>query len=110
MAFDGRLEKRQAVRQLHGFNEVVASETKYIGPGDYFHPYFMPEMSAGAGEYLTDRLMVKPSTLSNETGNAPSFVPRTILCIQTWRQSRTFYESTSVNPVLAKSRTTSARP
>jgi len=42
----GDYEKRQGL-QLHGFDQVVASETKYIGPGDYFHPYFfMPEMPA----------------------------------------------------------------
>ena len=54
----GDYEKRRGAPQLHGFNEVIASETKYIGPGDYFHPYFfMPEMPAREpGEYLTDRL------------------------------------------------------
>ncbi len=54
----GDYEKRRGAPQLHGFDQVIASETKYIGPGDYFHPYFfMPEMPAREpGEYLTDRL------------------------------------------------------
>lgn len=54
----GDYEKHQGAPQLHGFDEVIASERKYIGPGDYFHPYFfMPEMPAREpGEYLTDRL------------------------------------------------------
>jgi arylsulfatase A-like enzyme len=42
----------------HGFDEVLLSETRYIGPGDYFHPYdFMPEVAARHdGEYLVDRM------------------------------------------------------
>jgi arylsulfatase A len=53
--------------QLHGWDEVIASETVYIGPGDYFHPYFFlpglpqrePEFTGrkpDEPEYLTDRL------------------------------------------------------
>lgn len=54
----GDYEKRRGAPQLHGFDQIIASETKYIGPGDYFHPYFfMPELPAREpGEYLTDRL------------------------------------------------------
>ncbi len=54
----GDYEKNRGAPQLHGFDEVIASEKKYIGDGDYFHPYFfLPEMPAREpGEYLTDRL------------------------------------------------------
>jgi len=54
----GDYEKNRGAPQLHGFDEVIASEKKYIGDGDYFHPYFfMPDMPAREpGEYLTDRL------------------------------------------------------
>jgi arylsulfatase A-like enzyme len=43
---------------LHGFDEVICSETRYIGAGSYFYPYaFMPQVQARQeGEYLTDRL------------------------------------------------------
>lgn len=53
--------------QLHGWDEITASETKYIAGGDYFYPYFfMPELlekspeftgrEPDEPEYLTDRL------------------------------------------------------
>ena len=43
---------------LHGFREVLCSETRGIGGGSYFHPYhFNPAVQARTkGEYLTDRL------------------------------------------------------
>lgn len=43
---------------LHGFDEVICSETLYIADGDYFAPYkFMPQVKPLAdSEYLTDRL------------------------------------------------------
>ncbi|MEJ5993373.1 sulfatase [Pedobacter sp. Du54] len=43
--------------QAHGFNEVIASETKYIADGDYFFPYDkIATLAEGeSGEYLTDR-------------------------------------------------------
>lgn len=49
---------RRGDPKLHGFDEVICSETRYIGGGSYFHPYaFMPEVQARQeGEYLTDRL------------------------------------------------------
>jgi arylsulfatase A-like enzyme len=42
----------------HGFDQVRCSESSYIGPGDYFHPYnHMKEVPARReNEYLTDRL------------------------------------------------------
>ena len=54
----GDYQKRRGAPQLHGFDEVIVSETQYIGPGDYFHPYFfMPDVPARESpEYLTDRL------------------------------------------------------
>ncbi|MCD6051065.1 MAG: sulfatase [Verrucomicrobia bacterium] len=44
--------------QKHGWDEVICSETTYIGPGYYFPPYkHMPEEKVLPGkEYLTDRL------------------------------------------------------
>ncbi len=54
----GDYRQRKGDPRLHGFDDVTCSESKYIGPGDYFHPYaHMPEVEARRpGEYLTDRL------------------------------------------------------
>ncbi|HPD31811.1 MAG TPA: DUF1961 family protein [Phycisphaerae bacterium] len=52
---DYRLKRGEP--SLHGFDEVICSETRYIGAGSYFAPYlFMPEVTGPRGEYLTDRL------------------------------------------------------
>ena len=50
--------ENKGAASLHGFDEVLCSETSGIGGGDYVHPYrFMPALPARAeGEYLTDRL------------------------------------------------------
>lgn len=54
----GDYRQRKGDPKLHGFDEVICSESRYIGPGDYFHPYaHMPEVEARRpDEYLTDRL------------------------------------------------------
>ncbi|MGQ9651094.1 MAG: DUF1961 family protein [Phycisphaerae bacterium] len=53
----GNYRLKRGEPSLNGFDEVICSETRYIGPGSYFAPYqFMPEVTAPKGEYLTDRL------------------------------------------------------
>jgi arylsulfatase A-like enzyme len=54
----GDYRTRKGDPKLHGFHEVICSESRGIGGGAYFHPYkFMPEVEARRkGEYLTDRL------------------------------------------------------
>ncbi len=53
----GDYKRKRGEPSLHGFDEAICSETRYIGPGSYFAPYqFMPEVQAPKGEYLTDRL------------------------------------------------------
>ena len=54
----GDYAKRKGDPARHGFDEVICSETLYIGAGDYFAPYrFMPDVEPLAeNEYLTDRL------------------------------------------------------
>ncbi|AXK34005.1 DUF4976 domain-containing protein [Streptomyces armeniacus] len=56
--YDGPVRDRPGNPWSHGFDEVIASEQKYIAGGDYFHPYFMlPDLPAREeNEYLTDRL------------------------------------------------------
>ncbi|MBI4909561.1 MAG: sulfatase [Acidobacteria bacterium] len=60
----------------HGFQKVVCSETKYIGPGDYFYPYgHMPEVAARRhGEYLTDRLYDEAVDFIRESAAKPFFL------------------------------------
>lgn len=43
--------------KLHGFDEVIGSETKYIADGDYFFPYDKIDtyVEGVKNEYLTDR-------------------------------------------------------
>ncbi len=54
----GDYDRRRGEPNLHGWDEVIASETRYIAGGAYFHPYFfMPGLPAREpNEYLTDRL------------------------------------------------------
>lgn len=79
----GDYSRRRGDPSRHGFDEVIASETRYIGGGDYFYPYkHLPELEepkvgtapgegsqaershargsqreeAQRGEFLTDRL------------------------------------------------------
>jgi len=50
--------RNEGAPHLHGFDEVICSETGGIGGGDYWHPYrHMPRVKARRkGEFLTDRL------------------------------------------------------
>ena len=54
----GDYKTRKGDPKLHGFKEVICSESSYIGPGYYFPPYqHMKEVEPRTpGEYLTDRL------------------------------------------------------
>lgn len=56
--YSGPYRERPGNPYAHGFDEVIASEQRYIGDGDYFHPYsFIPDLPAREpGEHLTDRL------------------------------------------------------
>lgn len=54
----GDYRTRKGDPKLHGFKQVICSESSYIGPGYYFPPYqHMKEIQPRTpGEYLTDRL------------------------------------------------------
>lgn len=54
----GDYDKKRGAPDMHGWNEVIGSETRYIAGGAYYHPYFfMPGLAARSeNEYLTDRL------------------------------------------------------
>jgi len=54
----GDYKKRKGDPKLHGFAEVICSETQYIGGGYYFPPYkHMPQVKPRTpDEYLVDRV------------------------------------------------------
>jgi len=56
--YSGPYRQRRGNAYAHGFDDVLLSEEKYIGSGDYFFPYrFLPSVKHGEpGEYLTDRI------------------------------------------------------
>ncbi len=73
----GDYKARRGDPKLHGFDEVICSETSYIGPGYYWHPY---QHLAGLparrpGEYLTDRLNQEAvEFIARNAGTRPFFL------------------------------------
>ncbi len=74
--YSGPYADRPGNPYAHGFDEVVASEHRYIGGGDYFHPYFfMPDLPAREpDEYLTDRLATEAVDFITRHRDEPFFV------------------------------------
>ncbi|SEG91690.1 Arylsulfatase A [Thermomonospora echinospora] len=74
--YSGPYTDRLGNPYAHGFNEVIASERKYIADGDYFHPYsFMPDLPAREpGEYLTDRLAAEAVDFITRHRDEPFFL------------------------------------
>lgn len=84
--YEAGADKRGLGRpQLHGWDEIIASETVYIGPGDYFYPYFfLPELKErepeftgrkpDQPEYLTDRLNAEAVDFINRNKEQPFFL------------------------------------
>lgn len=62
--------------QAHGFDDVIASETKYIADGDYFFPYDKnATLTEGAtDEYLTDRQSKEAVKFIEQHKNKPFFL------------------------------------
>ena len=74
--YSGPHAERDGSPQRHGFDQVSLSETRYIGPGDYFHPYaFMPAVPARwENEYLTDRLNAEAADFIAAHADRPFFL------------------------------------
>jgi len=72
----GDYATRKGDPKLHGFDEVVCSETQYIGGGDYFHPYqHLPGVPARMeNEYLTDRLSLEAMDFITRHKGEPFFL------------------------------------
>jgi len=73
----GNYEERRGSPDKHGWDEVICSETSYIGGGDYFHPYAhisnLP-IRLGDGEYLTDRLDLEACDFIRRHKDKPFFL------------------------------------
>lgn len=72
----GDYRKRRGDPKLHGFEEVICSEDRYIGPGYYFHPYdHLPGLEARLeDEYLTDRLNLEAVDFITRHKDEPFFL------------------------------------
>lgn len=62
--------------KAHGFDEVIGTETKYIGPGDYTFPYeYISTFTTGEkDEHLTDRQSTEVSKFIERNQKKPFFV------------------------------------
>jgi arylsulfatase A-like enzyme len=72
----GDYGKRPGDPALHGFKNVICSESAYIGPGYYFHPYkHLPGLAArNPGEYLTDRMNQEAVDFISANASRPFFL------------------------------------
>lgn len=73
----GNYEAAKGSPDKHGWDEVMASENKYIGGGSYFHPYkHIAGLPAklGEGEYLTDRLNLEACDFITRNKETPFFL------------------------------------
>ena len=73
----GDYAQRPGDPKLHGFDEVLCSESQYIGPGYYYPPYqHMPEVQPrlGPNEYLVDRLNLEAVEFIERRKDGPFFL------------------------------------
>lgn len=72
----GDYKLRKGDPKLHGFGEVICSETSYIGPGYYWYPYqhLQGLPSRAPGEYLTDRLNQEAVDFIGRNSKQPFFL------------------------------------
>jgi arylsulfatase A len=73
----GNYQAAKGSPDKHGWDEVIASETDYIGGGDYFYPYkHISGLPArlGDNEYLTDRLSLEACDFITRHHRKPFFL------------------------------------
>jgi len=72
----GDYRKRKGAPKLHGFTEVICSETQYIGGGYYFPPYkHMPQVKPRTpDEYLVDRVNQEAVEFIERNKDEPFFL------------------------------------
>lgn len=73
---DTDFEKNTCGPKAHGFDEVIGTESKYIGDGDYFFPYDKIEgyQTGAKDEYLTDRQCADAADFINRNKTTPFFL------------------------------------
>jgi arylsulfatase A-like enzyme len=81
----GDYRARKGDPRLHGFSEVICSETKYIGPGYYFPPYkHMPQAEPRTPrEYLVDRLNQEAVEFIERNKDRPFFLYKSHYAVHT---------------------------
>ncbi len=83
---DTKFDNPKGNAAQHGFHEVIGTETKYIGDGDYFYPYVMNEnLNADGydGEYLTDRQCKEAVSFIDRNQKSPFFLYLTFYSVHT---------------------------
>ena len=71
----GDYAARRGDPRKHGYDEVMCSETRYIGGGDYFAPYeHLPEVEGPEGEFLPDRLGREAADFIARHSDGPFFL------------------------------------
>ncbi len=87
--YSGRYRSRRANPFQLGFDEVRASESRYIADGDYVAPYsFMPGLAAPRGEYLTDRLAREATGYITRHRDRPFFLHVSNFAVHTRLQAK----------------------
>ncbi|MFN8190140.1 MAG: sulfatase [Nocardioidaceae bacterium] len=73
--YSGPYRKRLGNPFVHGFDDVLLSEEKYIDQGDMFFPYrFMPSVRGRTPRYLTDRIARESAGWITEHADEPFFM------------------------------------
>lgn len=74
--YSGPYRRRRGNPYVHGFDDVLLSEEKYIGHSDYLFPYrFLPSVTRGdRREYLTDRIGDTAARWIGRNADAPFFL------------------------------------
>ena len=83
---DTKFDNPKGNAAQHGFHEVIGTETKYIGDGDYFFPYEMNSTlnaTGKDGEYLTDRQCEEATQFIERNKENPFFLYLTFYSVHT---------------------------
>lgn len=88
--YHGAYRSRPGNPYAHGFDEVIASERRYIGGGDYFYPYaHLPGLPKRVDhEYLTDRLAVEADRFIRRHRGRPFFLHVSNYAVHTRLQAK----------------------
>ena len=81
-----KFDKPRGNPSQHGFHEVIGTETKFIGDGDFFYPYDKAEgLKNGGkeGEYLTDRQFLEANKFIDRNKEKPFFLFLSLYAVHT---------------------------